>query len=146
MKCSKIFKHFHRNGKYCLKLTNFFGYFYWKLQKHSTRDNVVENLIQQLVFLPQEILQCGGRKSILMKVLVSLCLKTESPNNERVRHKLKTFKINGNQTCCRQGRLVLGHFYGLRMTKDYLLDFLLTFRLLNHFPSCLKVVGGCGGP
>ena len=58
----------------------------------------MENLIQQLVFLPQEILQCGGRKSILMKVLVSLCLKTESPNNERVRHKLKTFEINENKT------------------------------------------------
>ena len=57
----------------------------------------MENLIQQLVFLPQEILQCGGRKSILMKVLVSLCLKTESSNNERVRHKLETFEINENK-------------------------------------------------
>ena len=66
----------------------FLGYFYWNLQKHSTWDNVVENLIQQLVFLPQEILQCWGRKSILMKDLVSLCLKPEKPNNDEVRLKL----------------------------------------------------------
>ena len=100
MKCSKIFKHFHRNGKYCPELTNFFRYFYWKLQKHSTWDNVVENLIQQLVFLPREILQCGGRKSILMKVLVSLCLKTENPNNDRIRQKLNTFEVkNYNKHC-----------------------------------------------
>ena len=93
----------------------------------------MENLIQQLVFLPREILQCGGRKSILMKVLVSLCLKTESPNNERVRHKLKTFKINGNQTLLSTGTIGPGTFYGLRMTKDYLLDYLISFRLLNIF-------------
>ena len=67
-----------------------FFYFYWKLQKHSTWDNVLENLIQQLVFLPREILQCGGRKSILMKLLVCLCLQIQTKAVASDRLKLQT--------------------------------------------------------